>query len=78
VPYLPEGLALLGLVGAGVVQTPLRVPPSTPALRPGDPVLFRHAKAGELAERFNEYLFVRDGKVIGAEPTYRGLGHAFL
>jgi D-serine deaminase-like pyridoxal phosphate-dependent protein len=78
VPYLPEGLALLGLEGAGEVQTPLRVPPSTPALRPGDPVLFRHAKAGELAERFNEYLFVRDGKVIGAEPTYRGLGHAFL
>ena len=78
VPYLPEGLALLGLEGAGEVQTPLVVPPGAPAIRPGDPILFRHAKAGELAERFNEYLLIREGKVGGVEPTYRGLGKAFL
>ena len=78
VPYLPEGLALLGLEGAGEVQTPLAVPPGAPAIRLGDPVLFRHAKAGELAERFNAYLLIREGKVVGVEPTYRGLGKAFL
>jgi D-serine deaminase-like pyridoxal phosphate-dependent protein len=59
------------------VQTPLTVPENV-ALRPGDPVFFRHAKAGELAEHFNEYLLVR-GEVIEARaPTYRGIGKCFL
>jgi D-serine deaminase-like pyridoxal phosphate-dependent protein len=78
VPYLPEGLTLVAMEGAGEVQTPLRLPPDAPPIRLGDPILFRHAKAGELAERFGEYLIVRAGKVVGAEPTYRGLGKAFL
>jgi D-serine deaminase-like pyridoxal phosphate-dependent protein len=77
VPYLPPGLKLTALEGAGEVQTPLTVPENV-ALRPGDPVFFRHAKAGELAEHFNEYLLVR-GEVIEARaPTYRGIGKCFL
>ena len=73
----PPGLSLLPLEGAGEVQTPLRVPAGV-QLAPGDPVLFRHAKAGELAEHFNEYLLVRGDRVIDRAPTYRGLGLCFL
>jgi D-serine deaminase-like pyridoxal phosphate-dependent protein len=77
VPYLPEGLRLVTAEGCGEVQTPLKVPPAT-SLHPPDPVLFRHAKAGELAERFNEYLLVADGRIQSRAATYRGLGRCFL
>jgi D-serine deaminase-like pyridoxal phosphate-dependent protein len=75
-PFLPEGLSLLGLEGAGEVQTPLVVPPGV-ALGIGDPVFFRHAKAGELAEHFPRYALVRGDRVIGYAATYRGAGHGF-
>jgi len=78
IPHSPPGLKLLGLEGAGEVQTPLRLPPDAPRLQPGDPVIFRHAKAGELMERFNEVLLIREGKVVDRAPTYRGLGKSFL
>lgn len=77
VPHLPKGVRLVGMEGCGEVQTPLLVDPGSP-LRVGDPVLFRHAKAGELAEHFNEYILVADGRILGRVPTYRGLGHSFL
>jgi len=77
VPVLPAGARLLDLEGAGEVQTPVRLPPGV-RLQPGDPVFFRHAKAGELAEHFNEYLLVRGRKVESRAPTYRGLGRCFL
>jgi D-serine deaminase-like pyridoxal phosphate-dependent protein len=76
VPYLPEGLALLGLEGAGEVQTPLTVHPGL-RLELGDPVFFRHAKAGELAEHFATYLLVRGDQVEERVPTYRGAGRTF-
>ncbi len=75
-PYLPEGLALLGLEGAGEVQTPLTVPPGL-HLALGEPVFFRHAKAGELAEHFPSYLLLRGARVETRVPTYRGAGHSF-
>jgi len=59
------------------VQTPLRVPPGV-SLAIGDPVLLRHAKAGELAEHFTEYLLVRGDRVEDRAPTYRGEGLCFL
>jgi D-serine deaminase-like pyridoxal phosphate-dependent protein len=73
-PVWPAGAALVDLEGAGEVQTPVR----GVSVELGSPVLFRHAKAGELAERFNEYVLVRDGRVVAVEPTYRGMGQAFL
>jgi D-serine deaminase-like pyridoxal phosphate-dependent protein len=76
-PVLPEGVRLLGREGAGEVQTPLRVA-SGVALDLGDPVFFRHAKAGELAEHVNEYLLVRGDRIEARAPTYRGLGKCFL
>jgi D-serine deaminase-like pyridoxal phosphate-dependent protein len=77
VPALPPGLRLLGLEGAGEVQTPVEVGPDA-TLELGDPVFFRHAKAGELAEHFPEYLLVRGDRVEARAPTYRGLGQCFL
>lgn len=72
----PEGLDLIGAEGAGEVQTPLRGKAAR-ALALGDRVWFRHAKAGELAERFDEYLVVRGDEVLDVVPTYRGEGKNF-
>ncbi|GAA5158238.1 amino acid deaminase/aldolase [Amycolatopsis dongchuanensis] len=70
-PYLPAGLELLPLEGAGEVQTPVRGKAARD-LRLGDRVWLRHAKAGELAERFTHYHIVVDGQVVRTVPTYRG------
>ncbi len=76
-PYLPAGLSLLEAEGAGEVQTPLQVPPGL-ELGIGDPVFFRHCKAGELCERFDALTLLADGRVVGEAKTYRGLGQTFL
>ncbi len=76
-PHLPAGLRLDPHEGAGEAQTPLRGAPAE-RLGIGDRVYFRHAKAGELCERFNS-LYLVAGNTIRAEvPTYRGEGKAFL
>ncbi len=76
-PWLPEGAKLSSLEGTGEVQTPLFYEgPET--LNLGDPVLFRHAKAGELCERFNTLLLVQTGQVVDEVKTYRGEGQCFL
>jgi D-serine deaminase-like pyridoxal phosphate-dependent protein len=77
VPALPRGAALLDLEGAGEVQTPVVLPKGTDVAI-GAPVFFRHAKAGELAEHFNEYLLVRGDRIVERAKTYRGHGHCFL
>ena len=76
-PRPPEGLALDRREGAGEVQTPLHGPGAA-ALRVGDRVWMRHAKAGEMCERFNELHLVRGDELVGTVPTYRGEGEAFL
>ncbi|GAA2492005.1 amino acid deaminase/aldolase [Winogradskya humida] len=75
-PWLPEGLRFKSDEGAGEVQTPL-VGPAAEALRPGDRVWFRHAKAGELCEHVNQVHLI-DGDTATPTPTYRGEGYAFL
>jgi D-serine deaminase-like pyridoxal phosphate-dependent protein len=72
-PWLPAGLRLVDTEGTGEVQTPLRVPRDT-SLALGDPVLFRHAKAGEPAERLDAYLLVSGEAIVERAKTYRGLG----
>jgi D-serine deaminase-like pyridoxal phosphate-dependent protein len=76
-PFRPEGLRLTRTEGAGEVQTPV-LGEAASELEPGDRVWLRHAKAGELAERFTEY------HLIGGErpdetsvPTYRGEAQCF-
>ncbi|MEF9881904.1 amino acid deaminase/aldolase [Streptomyces sp. P9-A4] len=77
VPYLPEGLRYDPQEGPGEVQTPLLGSPADD-LRIGDKVWFRHAKAGELCERFENLRLVEGDRVTATVPTYRGEGMTFL
>lgn len=74
--HLPAGLSLLGTEGAGEVQTPVRGRAAA-SLRVGDRVWLRHAKAGELCERFDEVQLLAGDALTGATPTYRGEGRNF-
>jgi D-serine deaminase-like pyridoxal phosphate-dependent protein len=76
-PYLPPGLALDPMEGAGEVQTPLRGA-AADHLRVGDNVFFRHTKAGELCERFTRLYLVEGSSIVDEVPTYRGEGKSFL
>jgi D-serine deaminase-like pyridoxal phosphate-dependent protein len=77
VPYLPEGLAYDPMEGPGEVQTPLLGTPADDLLI-GDRVWFRHAKAGELCERFDVLHLVDGDRVVDTVPTYRGEGRTYL
>jgi len=77
VPWLPPGLRLDPKEGAGEVQTPLLGAPAA-QLAIGDRVYMRHAKAGELCERFEALHLVEGGEIVDLVPTYRGEGRAFL
>ncbi|MFI8693436.1 alanine racemase [Dietzia maris] len=76
VPAAPAGLRYLGREGAGEVQTPVRG--QVPI---GERAWWRHAKAGELCERFDTLHVVdetADGPaVVDRWPTYRGEGKCF-
>ncbi|UGY94954.1 amino acid deaminase/aldolase [Streptomyces gobiensis] len=76
-PYLPEGLRYDPREGPGEVQTPL-LGPAADDLLIGDKVWFRHAKAGELAERFAELHLIEGDRITATMPTYRGEGRTFL
>ncbi|HYM58995.1 MAG TPA: amino acid deaminase/aldolase [Solirubrobacteraceae bacterium] len=76
-PVLPGGLRLDRVEGAGEVQTPLRGAPAAD-LRIGDRVWFRHAKAGELCERFDRLHLIAGEAMVDVVPTYRGEGGCFL
>jgi D-serine deaminase-like pyridoxal phosphate-dependent protein len=76
-PYLPPGLALDREEGAGEVQTPL-LGAAADDLALGGRVYFRHAKAGELCERFASLHLIQGGEIVEEVPTYRGEGQCFL
>jgi len=76
-PWLPRGLRLDPEEGAGEVQTPLLGPPAAD-LQVGDRVYMRHAKAGELCERFEVLHLVEGNEIVDVVPTYRGEGKTFL
>jgi D-serine deaminase-like pyridoxal phosphate-dependent protein len=73
-PVFPAGLRLDRQEGAGEVQTPVR----GADLPVGARVWFRHAKAGELCERFDMLHLIQGDRIVDTVPTYRGEGHAFL
>jgi D-serine deaminase-like pyridoxal phosphate-dependent protein len=73
-PFLPEGLKLLPNEGAGEVQTPVS---GAKDLKIGDFVFFRHAKAGEFCERFEELQLIEANGSLRHTPTYRGAGKNF-
>ncbi len=76
-PYLPKGMTLLKHEGAGEVQTPFQYTGSS-KLKVGDSVIMRHAKAGEICERFPEISVVNKGKISETLKTYRGEGKTFV
>jgi D-serine deaminase-like pyridoxal phosphate-dependent protein len=76
-PYLPGGLRLDKLEGAGEVQTPL-LGSAADALEISDRVYMRHAKAGELCERFNSLHLIEGERIVDEVSTYRGEGRCFL
>ena len=76
-PHLPPGLSLDPREGAGEVQTPLHGSPAA-HLAVGDRVWMRHAKAGELCERFGSLHLVEGDRIVDEVPTYRGEGRTFL
>jgi D-serine deaminase-like pyridoxal phosphate-dependent protein len=76
-PHLPIGLELDSMEGAGEVQTPVHGAAAN-RLRVGDNVYLRHAKAGELCERFESLYLVSEGRIVDQVPTYRGEGRCFL
>ena len=76
-PHLPAGLRLDPFEGAGEVQTPVRGRAAA-GLEIGDRVYLRHAKAGELCERFDRLYLVAGDSIVDEVPTYRGEGRCFL
>lgn len=75
-PVEGQGLKLFKTEGTGEVQTPLQGA-AADRLSLGDRVWFRHAKAGELAERFTQFVLLSGDEVVGAATTYRGEGQCF-
>jgi len=76
-PFEPAGLRLLDAEMAGEVQTPLAVPGDV-ALQLGDAVLFRHAKAGEIMERFARVELFQGDRIVEHVATYRGESWSFF
>jgi D-serine deaminase-like pyridoxal phosphate-dependent protein len=76
-PWLPPGLELDAEEGAGEVQTPLSGDAARD-LQVGDRAYMRHAKAGELCERFDALHLVEGEEIVDVVPTYRGEGKTFL
>lgn len=64
------------LEGAGEVQSPII--DKEKRLQVGDTVMLRHAKAGELCERFQTLHTFRGEDYFGPFKTYRGDGQCFL
>ena len=75
--HLPSELRLDRQEGAGEVQTPL-LGTAADALAVGDRVYFRHAKAGELCERFTSLHLLEGERIVEEVATYRGEGQCFL
>ena len=75
-PTWPEGLELIGAEGGGEVQTPVKGKAAR-SLKIGDHVWMRHAKAGEMCERFDAVQLVGADGNVRAMPTYRGEGKNF-
>ncbi|WP_249021328.1 amino acid deaminase/aldolase [Conexibacter sp. S30A1] len=76
-PWWPAGLSLDRNEGAGETQTPLRGG-AADQLAIGDRVWMRHAKAGELCERFTRLYLVSGERIVDEVATYRGEGRCFL
>lgn len=73
---IDDALSFYDTEGAGEVQTPLNMPKNRYNI--GDSIVLRHAKAGELCERFQVLHSYRGHEYVGPMKTYRGDGQCFL
>lgn len=73
----PKNAKLIKDEGAGEVQTPFYCKENIDLLQRNF-AIFRHAKAGELCERFNHLYLLSNGEQVDFIPTYRGEGKCFL
>lgn len=77
-PWLPPDMRLLPHEGAGEVQTPVAFSEPPEFLRIGAPLYFRHAKAGELTQRFPTLYAVRGERTEARWPTYAVLPEVWV
>jgi D-serine deaminase-like pyridoxal phosphate-dependent protein len=75
--FSPKGLICEPNEMFGEVQTPFKNKGEI-KLEIGDPVFLRHAKSGELLERFNEIHILEKNKITKKWKSYRGEGLCFL
>jgi D-serine deaminase-like pyridoxal phosphate-dependent protein len=75
-PFGRNDVRLVPSEGVGEVQTPLQGK-GVRDLQLGDRVWFRHAKAGEMCERFDSLHLLRGDQLVETVPTYRGEGKNF-
>ncbi|GIV23705.1 MAG: amino acid aldolase [Bacteroidia bacterium] len=72
-PWLPPTMRFLPHEGAGEIQTPVFFDDPPPFLRIGEPLYFRHAKAGELSQRFPSLYLINGDRIEATLPTYASL-----
>lgn len=74
--YSPnEKMSFSKFEAAGEVQTPVKTEKNHQL---GDSLIFRHAKAGELMERFNHVSLIENGEIKSQSKTYRGYGECYF
>lgn len=73
-PWNVNEMKMIKEEGFGEVQTPFHALNKTDI---GDLKFFRHAKAGELCERFNS-IWIINGNDLKEVPTYRGEGFCYV
>lgn len=73
--YYPSDLKWLKNEGFGEVQTPFIS--KSNALKVGDLIFLRHAKAGELSEHFETIHLIKHNAYFGTWKTYRGNHFSF-
>ncbi|MCS6790783.1 MAG: alanine racemase [Bacteroidia bacterium] len=77
-PWLPASMRFLPHEGAGEVQTPIYIPNPPPYLTIGSPLYFRHAKAGELTQRFPHLYLIEGERVLRRVSTYAAIPEAWI
>lgn len=75
--FSPKNLKINSNEMFGEVQTPLEHDGSID-IQIGDPIFLRHAKAGELLERFTNIYIIENHKVVDRWKSYRGEGKCYL
>lgn len=73
----PKGAELIESEMAGEIQTPI-IYRGLQKIQIGDPIFFRHSKAGELLERFQSVYVISENQIIDEWKSYRGDGQCFI